>query len=208
MTNSIFSILDSLFGGRDPTADADRVIVVGLGNPGDKYARTRHNLGFWFIDKLAEEHGIEMKKRTRHVVTGEGVVGGRPVVLAKPRTYVNNSGEAVKSLITRYKASSEAILVVYDELNLPLGKTRLRRDGSAGGHNGIKSIISAVGSQDFPRLRIGIGRPTQSGDEIDYVLGRMSPEERKTADEAIGRAVEIVGVFLTDGITEAMSRYN
>ncbi len=208
MTSSLQSILDRLLGGRDPQADRDRVIVVGLGNPGDKYARTRHNLGFWFIDRLAEEHGIELNKRSKHVVSGDGEIDGTPVVLAKPRTYVNNSGEAVKSLMTRYKASYEAILVVYDELNLPPGKIRLRKDGSAGGHNGIKSVISAVGSQDFPRLRIGIGRPTQSGDEIDYVLGKMSPEERKTADEAIDRAVEIVGVFLAEGVTEAMNRYN
>ena len=134
-------------------------LVVGLGNPGRQYAMTRHNVGFWCVDHLAEEWSISMSGRRRHAAIWEGEIDGVPVALAKPRTYVNKSGAAVTSLMARYRATAEDLLVIYDDMDLAAGKLRLRARGSAGGHNGMRSIVGALGTQDFVRLRIGIGRP-------------------------------------------------
>ena len=183
-------------------------LVVGLGNPGRQYAMTRHNVGFWCVEHLAEEWSISMSERRRHAAIGEGEVEGVPVALAKPRTYVNKSGAAVTSLMARYRATAEDLLVVYDDMDLPQGEMRLRPSGSNGGHNGMKSIIEAIGTQGFARLRIGIGRPPMGVDEVDYVLGTMAPEERKKADEVVARAVQAVICALTEGVDVAMNRFN
>lgn len=208
MNNSLNSILDRLFGKSDQACGSESTIFVGLGNPGAKYVRTPHNLGFSFIDHLAAKHHVKLDKRTKHTLVGHGMIGARQVILVKPKTYVNNSGIAIKSLMSRYNTPLQSILIVYDELNLPPGKIKLSRDGGAGGHNGIKSIISSLGSSSFPRLRIGIGRPLKGNDQISYVLGKMSPEDHETAITAIEIATEAAHVFLTNGISEAMNQYN
>ena len=179
-----------------------------MGNPGPEYAGTRHNAGFWCIDALAKKHGIALERRNRSAIIGEGEIEGRRVVLVKPRTFVNRSGAAVSYLTARYAMPIGRLLIVCDDINLPPGKLRLRRKGSAGGHNGIKSVIEAAGSQDFPRLRIGVGRPTEGTGQIEHVIGPMEPEAREVVDEAVERAVDAIACLLSDGIDEAMSRFN
>ena len=183
-------------------------IVVGLGNPGRRYGRTRHNVGFWCVERLAKDGSISFSQRRRHATFGEGELEGVPVALAKPRTFINNSGEAVRYLLARYSASPADLLVVYDDMNLPLGGLRLRPRGSAGGHKGIRSIIEETGTQEFARLRVGIGRPPVGMDEVEYVLSAMARTERKEAGEVLARAVQAVRCVLAEGIIAAMNRFN
>ena len=201
-------MLDAVRRLRKRRTEPTSAIIVGLGNPGPEYAETRHNMGFRCVDCVAKSHGITFSRRHRSVLVGEGVVEGRRVALAKPRTFVNRSGRAITYLLARYAVSPQNLLVICDDLDLPLGKIRLRPEGSAGGHNGIKSIIEAVGTQEFPRLRVGIGHPPSGSDQIDYVLGTMSEDEREMADEAVERVVQAVASVLTDGVTVAMNRFN
>jgi PTH1 family peptidyl-tRNA hydrolase len=184
------------------------LVIVGLGNPGDKYTRTRHNAGFWFIDRLAKKHSITLERRHQSALIGEGVIGDDSVVLVKPRTFVNRSGEAVRYLLARYRIKPDKLLIVYDEINLPPGKLRLRPGGSAGGHNGIRSIIESAGTQEFPRLRIGVGRQEDGDSQIDHVLGKLPPDEQKAVDDAIERGVDAVSNLLTEGIDRAMNKFN
>ena len=198
-------------GEQDKRFHPPSLIVVGLGNPGPEYAGTRHNAGFWCIDALADKHGITLERRHRSAIIGEGEIDSRRVVLVKPRTFVNRSGAAVRYLTARYGTPPDKLLVVCDDINLPPGKLRMRRKGSAGGHNGIKSIIEATGSQDFPRLRIGVGRPPEGAGhagQIEHVIGAMEPDEREIVDEAVARAADAIACLLSDGIDEAMSQYN
>jgi PTH1 family peptidyl-tRNA hydrolase len=190
-------------------------LIVGLGNPGREYAQSRHNVGFWCLNRLARRHGIAFSSRGRLAAVGEGRLAGQPVILAKPRTFVNLSGRAVSHLLRRYHLSPQHLLVVYDDLDLPLGRVRLRPRGSHGGHRGIRSIVEAIGSQDFPRIRIGIGRPKVAGEPtwepdvvVDYVLGPMTAEERRILDEAVATAGEAILCLLADGVEAAMNRYN
>ena len=185
-----------------------RTIIVGLGNPGPKYEGTRHNVGFRCIDRLADSSpgGAERSHRLAH--TFEQVVASRRVVLAKPRTYVNESGRAVTSLFTRFRAAASDLIVVYDDMALPYGKVRIRARGGHGGHNGMRSIIGAVGTQEFARVRIGIGRPEGQVGDIQHVLGRPSDEERRAIDKGIDRAVEAIGMILSEGVDRAMNVYN
>lgn len=183
-------------------------IVVGLGNPGKEYVNTRHNMGFWCVDRLAAEHAIILAQRHRHTVLGEGLVKNVPVVLAKPRTFVNNSGRAITSLLAAYRASASDLLVIYDDMDLPQGEIRLRSTGSSGGHNGIKSIIAVVGTQTFSRLRIGIGRPPMGKNETEHVLGTMCPQELEKTDEVVSDAVKAATCVLAEGIGVAMNRFN
>ena len=191
-----------------PEPGASPRIVIGLGNPGREYAQTRHNVGQWCVDRLAELHSIGRFRRTRLADVADGTIGGRRVVLAKPRTYVNESGRAVTSLMAKYRAAPGDLLVVYDEMDLPAGSIRLRARGGSGGHNGMKSIIDAAGTQEFARLRIGVGRPARSGDEVGHVLGAMARDERARVDDAVSRAAEAVEAVLSDGVDEAMNRFN
>ena len=191
-----------------PRAEPPSLVIVGLGNPGPEYAETRHNAGFWCIDALSEKHDITLERRNRSAIIGEGEIGDKPVVLVKPRTYVNRSGAAVNYLKARYALPIDRLLIVCDDINLPPGKLRLRRKGSAGGHNGIKSVIEAAGSQDFPRLRIGVGRPSEGTGQIEHVIGPMEHEDREVVDEAVERAVKAIACLLSEGIDETMSRYN
>ena len=192
------------------------LIVVGLGNPEPHYLNTRHNAGWWLVDALAERHRIEILRAHSTARLGVGKArlddgGGerRVIALAKPRTHVNGSGEAVRYLLARFGVPQERLLVVYDEAALPPGKLRLRPKGGAAGHNGVKSIISALGgSRDFARLRIGIGKPEPGGDMVGWALGEPSPEDRELIDAAIAKGADAVLTVLNEGVETAMNRFN
>lgn len=153
-------------------------LLVGLGNPGEKYRKTRHNTGFLFLDKVSEQCSISFKKRVCYSLVGKGRIRGKEIILAKPLTYVNRSGRAVRELLHFYKLTEKDLLVVLDDFSLPLGMVRLRSKGSSGGHNGLESIIEALQTEDFPRLRIGIGREEIHEDLVSFVLSEFTPEEK------------------------------
>jgi PTH1 family peptidyl-tRNA hydrolase len=180
---------------------------VGLGNPGRQYSGTRHNVGFRVIDALAAAHGITVRTRRLHSVYGVGEIGGERVCLARPQTYMNLSGQAVAALQRELSLPLEDLLIVCDDVNLPLGKLRIRRQGSAGGSNGLKSIVASLDTDAFPRLRIGVGRPG-GGDLVDHVLGSFNRAELPIVEQAINTAVEAVEVALSDGVETAMNRFN
>jgi len=183
-------------------------LIVGLGNPGRRYARHRHNIGFRCLDRLAARHGLAFDRVQHRALLALGSIADRAVVLAKPQTFMNESGRAVAPLVHAYQVPLERLLVVYDDLDLPPGTIRLRPEGGSGGHRGMRSIIEALGSQDFPRLRVGIGRPPGRMDPADYVLQDPSPEEEELFDQVCDRVAEAIHCWLTEGITLAMSRYN
>lgn len=190
-------------------------LIIGIGNPGKDNALNRHNVGFWLVNRLARRHGISLKTHTSLVSMGEGKIEGYDVVLAKPRTYVNRSGEAVAALARRYRVSPQEILVVCDSLDLPVGAMRLRPEGGHGGHNGLKSIITRLGVSNFPRIRIGIGRPYRNGEPAydpaviaEYVTSDPPSDERALLNEAVERAIEAVGCMMIEGLEAAMGRYN
>jgi len=183
-------------------------IIAGLGNPGDKYHGSRHNIGFYVVDLLAQAHDIPFNKVRHRALLGEGYIGQHKVVLAKPQTYMNNSGESLLELKQWYKVDTEQIIVVYDDIDLDLGAVRIRAAGSAGTHNGMRSVIYQLQSQDFPRVRIGIGRPPQGWDLADFVLSRFKEDEVDTVREACNRAVKGIECILSMGVEQAMSRYN
>lgn len=178
-------------------------IVLGLGNPGRFYQKTRHNVGFVVISRLARKMGLKFDKKycSSRVAEGEGIV------LAKPYTYVNLSGKAVKALLQRFSLSPEEMLVICDDVALPLGRIRIRRKGSDGGHNGLRSIIKEIGTDNFPRLRVGIGREGIR-DLVEYVLGEFEKEEMEVLEKILDVAVEAVECILKEGIEEAMNKYN
>ncbi len=183
-------------------------LIIGLGNPGPRYRATRHNVGFACIDLLAERWRISVNDRRRTTVLGQGFCAGKPVVLAKPRTFMNLSGESVAYLMARFGSRPAELVIVYDEMALPLGRIRLRAQGSDAGHNGIKDIIRAIRTVQFPRLRIGIGPPDGGAGSVNHVLGRFSPDEQPAAQNSISRAAAAVDCLLSDGINTAMNRYN
>ena len=182
-------------------------LIVGLGNPGSEYQSTRHNMGFAAIDYISEKQGISFKKSKHQALIGEGTLGGERVVLVKPMTYMNLSGDAVSALARWYKVEPADILVIYDDMDLPVGQMRLRPSGSAGGHNGMKSIILRLSSDQFPRLRIGIGR-RENNDTIDYVLGKLNREEQEIQFKLLGDVCDAVVMFVKNGLEPAMNRYN
>jgi PTH1 family peptidyl-tRNA hydrolase len=185
-----------------------RHLIVGLGNPGREYADNRHNVGFRCVDHLASAHGLSFNRRQRQASIAMGLIEKRAVILAKPRTYMNKSGRPVSSLARYYRVPLDRVLVVYDDLDLPLGTTRLRPSGGSGGHRGMKSIISQLGSRAFPRLRIGIGRPPGRMDPADYVLQDFSEEETILLERTLDQATAAVETWLIEGVDEAMSHYN
>lgn len=182
-------------------------LIVGLGNPGREYQGTRHNVGFEAIDRLARKHGIQVRSRRNRALVGEGEIQGERVVLAKPQTFMNLSGEAVSGLARRYRVDPSEIIVITDDVNLPLARLRIRQRGSAGGHKGLASIIRSLGTEDFARIRIGVGSPTGQ-DMVDYVLGKFGREEREAARAAVERAAEAVELILREGIESAMNVFN
>lgn len=183
-------------------------LLVGLGNPGVRYARNRHNIGFRCLQRLAERHGLEFARRQKNARVAQGTVLGQPVLLALPQTYMNESGRSVGPLVQFYKVPLDHLLVVYDDLDLPLGVLRLRPDGGSGGHRGMQSVIQHLGTNAFPRLRLGIGRPPGGKDPADYVLEDFRPEEEPIVDEMLDRAVAAIECWLTEGLEKAMSLYN
>jgi PTH1 family peptidyl-tRNA hydrolase len=183
-------------------------LVVGLGNPGKAYANSRHNVGFQCIDGISRHAGIALSQRRRVALVGEGVLEGKELVLAKPRTFMNQSGEAVSYLMTRFRISLSDLLIIYDDLDLPLGKVRIRPSGGAGGHRGVASIIAALRSQDFPRIRVGIGRPPEGAGEVRYVLGSFTGEDGALVKQAVATVREAVTDVLGHDLDWAMNRYN
>ena len=182
-------------------------IIVGLGNPGRKYENTRHNLGFITIDRLAEEHGINVTKAKHKALIGEGNISGQKVLLVKPQTFMNLSGEAVREVMDYYKEPVENLLVIYDDADIPAGTVRIRKKGGAGTHNGMRSVVSCLGDEDFPRVRIGIGSQDDK-DLAAHVLGGFSSDEIQIMREAVLTAVSAIECMLADGIDIAMNEYN
>jgi PTH1 family peptidyl-tRNA hydrolase len=185
----------------------ERYLIIGLGNPGRAYAFNRHNVGFMAVDKLALRAGIDLRRVQSKAIVGNGRLADRPVILAKPQTFMNLSGEAVGALANYYRVPPAAILVIYDELDIPFGVIRLREKGGAGGHNGMRSLIQHLGN-DFPRLRLGIGRPPGRMDPAAFVLQDFGRDELPLVSEMLTTAVEAIELFVRDGIQLAMSRYN
>lgn len=190
-------------------------LIVGLGNPGREYEKTRHNLGFVCLNHFARTHGIRLDKKRGGARTGAGDLAGVPVVLARPQTYMNRSGQAVSRLIRSLSIPTENLIVIYDEMDLPLGKIRIRGGGGSGGHNGIKSLAAELGSQDFLRVRVGIGRPPggqglteADAGVIDYLLSDFTPEEMETINGVLPLVSEAVACLIEEGLTAAMNKYN
>jgi peptidyl-tRNA hydrolase, PTH1 family len=186
----------------------DRFLVVGLGNPGARYAGTRHNAGFLVVDLLAERMGARFKAHKSQSDVVEGRLGGVPVALAKPRTYMNESGAPVVNAARFYKVPVESVVVVHDELDLPYGALRLKRGGGDGGHNGLRSITASLGSKEYARVRLGIGRPPGRQDPADYVLREWSAAERKDLGYHVDRAADAVEVLLAQGLEAAQNQFN
>jgi len=187
-------------------------LIIGLGNPGRAYANNRHNIGFTCLNQFAQTHAVKFDRKQGQARIGTGKVAGNEVVLAKPQTHMNLSGQSVSRLVKRFSVSLDELIVIHDDLDLPLAKIRLSRGSSSGGHKGINSIISHLGSQDFTRLRIGIGRPEKaevSEDEIiAYVLSDFTAEQKQAIAQAIPRVTEAILCLLTEGLTVAMNKYN
>ena len=183
-------------------------LIVGLGNPGRRYAHSRHNVGFDCVDHMAREWDIRLSERRAKAVLGRGIVSAVDVVLARPRTYMNVSGEGVRYLLQRFGAKPGDLLVVHDDMDLPLGRIRVRYGGSDAGHNGIKSIIAELSTQDFPRVRVGISKPPEGVEGMDYVLGAFSGPEVPVIHKAVMAVAEAVTCVIEEGIEEAMNRFN
>lgn len=182
------------------------LLIVGLGNPGRDYEDTRHNVGFMLVDRLASAHGIKLEKAGRGV-WGRGGIAGHEVALLKPQTFMNLSGEAVSDLRERLSVPVGSVIAAYDDCDLPLGKIRIRKDGGSGGHRGVNSMLHSLGSREFPRIRLGVGRPA-NGDIAGFVLSPFVDDERALLNDMLTRGIEAVEALLTAGIGEAMNRFN
>ena len=184
-------------------------LIVGLGNTGKQYENTRHNVGFDAIDVLVDEYRIPSSGKQHKAMYGKGVIEGQKVILAKPLTYMNLSGEAVRAMVDYYKIDPETeLLVIFDDISLAPGNIRIRKKGSAGGHNGIKSIITHLGTQNFQRIKVGVGEKPKNWDLADYVLGAFSKDDRKLVDEALERTAKAAALIVQGEIDEAMNLYN
>lgn len=184
-------------------------VIAGLGNPTSQYAGTRHNVGFDVIDKLADKYNISVTEKKCKALCGKGIIEGQKVLLVKPQTYMNLSGESVRPLMDYYKLDPESeFLVVFDDISLDVGKIRIRKKGSAGGHNGVKSLIAHLGTQNFQRIKIGVGEKPKEYDLADYVLGHFSKEEKEKMQEGYDAAAEAVAMILRGEIESAMNRFN
>jgi PTH1 family peptidyl-tRNA hydrolase len=183
-------------------------IIAGLGNPGMEYMGTRHNAGFSVIDELADKYNISVDMCKHKGLLGKGVIAGEKVILVKPQTYMNNSGECIREVMDYYKEDISHLLVIFDDISLEPGKLRLRPKGSAGGHNGIKSIIAHMGSDQFQRVKFGVGSKPQGWDLVDWVLGKFPTDQYELLRESNKRACDAVECILTEGIESAMNRYN
>ena len=195
-----------LFGNKSSAVDW---LIVGLGNPGQKYEHTRHNMGFLTVDMLAEKTGVKLNKVKFKSACNIMNFAGCKCLVMKPQTYMNLSGEAVREAVQFYKIPADHVLVIYDDISLPVGKLRVRPTGSAGGHNGIKNIIAHLGTQDFPRVKIGVGAPEGGGAEmVDWVIGAPSQAERKVLVASFERAIEAAACIIENGCQKAMNDFN
>jgi PTH1 family peptidyl-tRNA hydrolase len=194
--------------GRPRSGGTVEWMIVGLGNPGARYAHNRHNVGFHVVDRLAAEAGLRFDERQSHALMARGMVEGMRVALVKPQTYMNLSGKAVGPLVRFYKIPLEHLLVICDDMDLPLGQLRLRLKGGSGGHRGLASVIEHLGSQEFPRLRIGIGRPAGTITPEAYVLQDFDPTQQAVMEQVYPRAVEAIRTVLREGFQMAMNRFN
>ena len=183
-------------------------IIAGLGNPTRTYEGTRHNIGFEVIDRLADRFRIDVSIQKNKALCGKGYIEGQKVILAKPQTYMNLSGDSVRELAAYYKVEPEDIIIVFDDISLEPGQIRVRAKGSAGGHNGVKNIIARLGTQEFPRVKVGVGEKPKGWDLADYVLSRFSSDDRKIMDEAVDTAADAVVMMTTDSVDAAMNHYN
>ena len=184
-------------------------IIAGLGNPGKKYTGTRHNMGFEALDAVAAKYNIDIKKSKFNALYGEGTIEGEKVVLIKPQTFMNLSGEAVREFKNWYKTDTSQIIIIYDDVSLPVGKMRIRKKGSAGGHNGMKSIIYQLNSDEFPRIKLGVGSPDNPEfDLADYVLGKFTKDEVKVLIQTAINTADAVGEIIKNGCEKAMSKFN
>ena len=184
-------------------------VIVGLGNPGKKYDNTRHNIGFEALDYIADKEGISINTGKHKALIGTGYMGGEKVLLVKPQTFMNLSGESVAELINYYKLDPESeLIVIFDDISLEPGNIRIRKKGSAGGHNGIKNIIAMTGTQNFMRIKVGVGEKPKGWDLADYVLGRFSTEDRAKVEEAIGHAMDAAVLMMQGEVDKAMNDYN
>ena len=184
-------------------------IIAGLGNPTKQYEGTRHNAGFEVIDRLSEKYNIDVGTKKHRALIGKGVIAGQKVILAKPQTYMNLSGESIRSLLDYYKIDEEQeLLIIYDDISLNPGQIRIRAKGSAGGHNGIKNIIARLGSQVFPRIKVGVGEKPRGRDLADYVLGHFSKEEKVLMEEGYDNAVHAAEMIVSGSVEAAMNEYN
>lgn len=182
-------------------------VFVGLGNPGIRYDSTRHNIGFEVIDHFSRMHHIPVRKIKHKALIGEGRIGDEPIVLVKPQTYMNLSGESLQSILRFYKIPLENLVVIYDDIDLDTGKIRIRQQGGSGTHNGMRSILAHIKSESFPRIRMGVGKPVH-GDLADYVLGRFRPEEIPLMENAVVRAAEALECLVKEDLQKAMNKYN
>lgn len=183
-------------------------LIVGLGNPTREYQATRHNIGFDTVTRICDDYNIRLDLKEHKAICGRGYIGGEKVIVAQPQTYMNLSGESVRALSDYYKIAPEDILVIYDDISLDVGQLRVRKKGSAGGHNGIKNIILHLGTEEFPRIRVGVGDKPKDWDLADYVLGRFSKEEEPLIREAMADASRAVECIFTEGMEAAMNQYN
>ncbi len=184
-------------------------IIVGLGNPGKEYINTRHNIGFDVIDKLAEQENISVLEKKHKAIIGKGYLAGQKCILAKPQTFMNLSGESVRELVDYYKVDEkDELIVISDDISLDVGQLRIRKKGSAGGHNGLKNIISHLGHDTFMRVKMGVGEKPKGYDLADYVLGHFTGQERTVMDEAAGRAADAIRMIITEDVDAAMNEYN
>ena len=183
-------------------------LIVGLGNPGAEYDNTRHNIGFDVIDELSRKHNIPVRSMEKHGLVGQGMIGSDKVMLVKPQTFMNISGVCVAGLVDYYSLDMEDVIIIYDDVTLDIGKIRLRPHGSAGGHNGIKSLINELGTQEFQRIRVGVGKKPVHYDLADWVLGHFKKEEREVMDKSVQLSAEAVESILDKGIGFAMNMYN
>ena len=183
-------------------------VIAGLGNPGREYEGTRHNVGFMTLDALADKYNIDVREKAFKGLIGKGVIEGNKVILVKPQTYMNLSGECIRQVMDYYKVDPSEFIVIYDDISLGVGQIRIRAKGSAGGHNGIKNIIAHLGGQVFPRIKVGVGEKPPKWDLADYVLGHFQGDEKKLMEEAYDRAAAAVVEILTDGPDKAMNDFN
>lgn len=183
-------------------------LIAGLGNPSRTYEGTRHNIGFTMIDAIGNKFGIDVTTKKHKALVGRGIIDGMRVILAKPQTYMNLSGESIREIADFYKIEPENIIIIYDDISLDVGQLRIRKKGSAGGHNGIKNIIAHLGTQEFPRIKVGIGNKPEGWDLADYVLSKYSKAEQEALEEASEGVVGAVKLMLMDDIEAAMNKYN